>query len=227
MPTAADMAQLGSEIVDGHRTRRAEIAELRAVTRAETKQNIKAMRQVHRDNQACKAEVVHTLRALHDEMAREFQGLDKARREGAREHATQTGHMLGEFQGLDKARREGAREHATQTGHMLGEFQEMDRARHDEAKQHAKETGQHVRHLHQVTRRRRQLIPRRKAEVARMTGGLQRGDAARQDEVREHAAQVRGQMSGYAAEMKGAHDEWRRQMKASTAIRRASARRAR
>jgi hypothetical protein len=202
MPTAADMAQLGSEIVDGHRTRRAEIAELRAVTRAETKQNIKAMRQVHRDNQACKAEVVHTLRALHDEMAREFQGLDKARREGAREHATQT-------------------------GHMLGEFQEMDRARHDEAKQHAKETGQHVRHLHQVTRRRRQLIPRRKAEVARMTGGLQRGDAARQDEVREHAAQVRGQMSGYAAEMKGAHDEWRRQMKASTAIRRASARRAR
>jgi hypothetical protein len=95
MPTAADMAQLGSEIVAGHRTRKREIAGLRATVRAEKKQTIKAMRDVHRANKAHKAETVHTLKALHNEMTREFQGLDKARREGAREHAAQTSHMLG------------------------------------------------------------------------------------------------------------------------------------
>jgi hypothetical protein len=47
--------------------------------------------------------------------------------------------------------------------------------------------------------------------------GFQREDAARQAATREHAAQVRGQMSEYAAENRGAHNEWGRQMKASAA----------
>ena len=201
MPTAADMAQLGSEIVAGHRTRKTEIAGVRATVRAEKKQTIKAMRDVHRANNAHKAETVHTLKAVNNEMTREFQGLDKARQAATREHAAQTGQMLGELRQMDKARRAATREHA-------------------------KETRQFVGQLHRATGRRKAAVPRRKAAVARTMIGFQREDAARQEATREHAAQVRGQMSGYAAENRGAHNEWGRQMKASAAAtNRASGRR--
>lgn len=132
MPTAADMAQLGSEIVTGHRTRKREIAGLRATVRAEKKQTIKAMRDVHRANKAHKAETVHTLKALHNEMTREFQGLDKARREGAREHAAQTSHMLGELQQMDKARQEATREHAAQVRGQMSGYAAENRGAHNE-----------------------------------------------------------------------------------------------
>jgi hypothetical protein len=48
-----------------------------------------------------------------------------------------------------------------------------------------------------------------------MLGELQQMDKARQEATREHAAQVRGQMSGYAAENRGAHNECGRQRKAA------------
>ena len=132
MPTAADMAQLGSGIVAGHRTRKREIAGLRATVRAEKRQTIKTMRDVHRANKAHKAETVHTLKALHNEMTREFRGLDKARREGAREHAAQTSHMLGELQQMDRARQEATREHAAQVRAQMSEYAAENRGAHNE-----------------------------------------------------------------------------------------------
>jgi hypothetical protein len=100
---------------------------------------------------------------------------------------------------------------------MLGELQQMDKDRRRGAREHAKETRQFVGQLHRATGRRKAAVVRTKAAVARTMIGFQREDAARQEATREHAAQVRRQMSGYAAEIKGAHNEWGRQMKASAA----------
>ena len=142
MPTAADMAQLGSEIVAGHRTRKREIAGLKATVRAEKKQTNKAMRDVHRANKANKAETVHTLKTQHGAMMREFHGLDKARREGAREHAAQTGHMLGEFQQMDMARQEATREHAAQVQEQMSAYAADNRGAHNEWSRHQKVVAQ-------------------------------------------------------------------------------------
>jgi len=225
MPTAADMAQLGTEIVAGHLARQREIRALRSTVRAEKKRNARDMRAVHRANQTHAARTVRGLKAVHDQMARDFQGLDEARRDWAREHADATGHRLGEFQEMDRMRGGWAREHAADTGHtrrtfhgtITREFLRLDRARRSWARRHAANTARFVARLQHASERRRAEVSRGKAAVAHMMADLGRQDAARRKAAQQLAADVQTQMAAVAGDLRGAHNEWQRLRKTSTA----------
>ena len=211
MPTAADMAQLGTEIVAGHLARQREIKALRSTVRAEKKRNSRDMRALHRANQTHAARTVRGLKTLHDGMTRDFHGLDEARREWAREHAGATIHRLGEFQEMDRTRQEWAREHAADTGHSLKtfhstitrEFQRLDRARRSWARRHATNTARFVARLQHASDRRRAEVSKSKAAVAHMMADLGRMDAARRKATQELAADVQAQMAGVAGDAQG------------------------
>ena len=115
MPTAADMAQLGSEIVAGHRTRKRRdrrTAGDRAGREEADQQDDAGCPSRQQDPQGRNRP--HAEGAPQRDDARVPGAGQGPPATGAQEHAAQTSHMLGEFQQMDKARQEGAQEHAAQ-----------------------------------------------------------------------------------------------------------------
>jgi hypothetical protein len=179
MPTAADMAQLGFEIVAGHQSRRPQIAGIIAAAQDHAVQTGRFVERLHQGTRARKQENRRLMRELRTE--------DKARHMAAQEHAAQT---------TRACKRENAR--------FMRALRMEDKARHVAAQEHAAQTGAFVGHLHRGTRARKQEVRAQLAGYAAEMKGARRT-------WREHQREVSAQIRAYAAEMKGARKAWREQ----------------
>ena len=205
MPTASDMAQLGSTLISGHRQRNVEIAAVKAgvgALRVETRQFVG-----HLHNQ------------------------DLARRRDTQRHAAQTGRFVGQLHDQSQARSRDARQHAAETGDFVHNLHVGSLQRHNGAREHAAETGRFMGQLHNITRARRRDVRRHAAETVRFVRYLHGVTRGRKHEVGQLLGQARELMAGLGVISRDAQAEWRRQLvaidsgrKTASAGRRASPR---
>jgi len=204
MPTASDMARLGSTLISGHLQRNVEIAGMRTEAREFLGHlhNLDLARR--RDTQRHAAQTGRFMGQLHDltrrrkarnrATMRHLHGQDMGRRDEVQDHAAQTGRFMGQLHDMTRQRK-------GDNGSTMRQLRNQDMARRRDVQRHAAQTAGFVRYLHGATRE-------RKHDVAQLLG------------------QTRELMAGLSVITKKAQAEWRRQLAAIDSGRRtASARR--
>ena len=215
MPTASDMARLGSTLISGHRQRNVEIAGMRT----EAREFLGHLR----DQDAARRGAVQEHAAETGRFVGQLHAETQARKRDMRRHAAQTGRFVGQLHDLTRGRK--ARNRATMR-HLHGQ----DMARRDEVQEHAARTGRFVGQLHDMTRQRkgdngstmRQLrnqdmarrrdVQRHAVETARFVRYLHGVTRERKHEVGQLLGQARELMAGLSVITRKAQAEWRRQL---------------
>ena len=189
MPTASDMAQLGSTLISGHRQRNVEIAGMRTEVRQFVGHLHNQDLARRRDTQRHAAQTGRLVDHLHNQSlareramqrhaARTGRFMDRlhdqslARRRDAQQHATETADFVHNLHLGSLQRRNGAREHSAETGRFMGQLHHESRVRQRDTRRHAAETGRFVRHLHSVTRGRKHDVAQLLGETRQLMAGL-------------------------------------------------------
>jgi len=234
MPTASDMAQLGSTLISGHRQRNVETAGMRTEVRQFVGHLHNQDLARRRDTQRHAAQTGRFVGQLHDltrqrkarnrATIRHLHGQDMGRRDEVQEHAAETADFVHKLHVGSLQRRNGAREHAAQTGRFMGQLRDLTRQR--KARNRAT-----IRHLHGQDMARRRDVQRHAAQTAGFVRYLHGVTRERKHEVGQLLGQARELMTGLSVITQKVQAEWRRQLvaidsgrKTASAGRRASAR---
>jgi Ser/Thr protein kinase RdoA (MazF antagonist) len=196
MPTASDMARLGSTLISDFRQRNAAINAVRTAAGA------------------MKVETRQFVGHLEDQ--------DVTRKNAMAEHAAQTGRFVGRLHAQTRARKRNVQRHAAQTERFVGQLHAESRSRNRAAQQHAAQTGHFMGQLHSQTRARKRDVRRQAGETADFLRYLHGVSQERKHEVVQLLGQAQGLIAGLSAITKQAQAEWRRQRTAMNSARRAA-----
>lgn len=250
MPTARDMARLGSTLRSGHRERDAAVAAVKAgvgALRVETRQFVGHLR----DQDVARTDAMQDHAADTGRFMGQLHAKTRARKRQTRRHAAQTGRFVDQLHDQSRARNRDMQRHAARTGRFVDQLHGQSQARTRDARQHAAETADFVHKLGVGSLQRHNGARAHAAETGRFVSQLHDGSRARQRDMRRHAAetvdfvrylhgatrerkhdvaqllgQTRELMAGLSVITKRAQAEWRRQLAAIDSGRRtASARR--
>ena len=243
MPTASDMARLGSTLISGHRQRNVEIAGMRT----EAREFLGHLR----DQDVARTSAMQEHAADTGRFMGQLHAKTRARKRQTRRHAAQTGRLVDQLHDQSRARNRDMQRHAARTGRFVDQLHGQSQARTRDARRHAAETADFVHKLGVGSLQRRNGAREHAADTGRFVSQLHDGSRARQRDMRRHAAQTAGfvrylhgatrerkhdvaqllgqtreLMAGLSVITKRAQAEWRRQLAAIDSGRRtASARR--